>query len=120
MESAETKQSTGVVDMRKKPDERGADKEHEGYFIKDRFVCFIFLVCCLFCVGGPNEVLDSIVHLTNMIFLFFSLLVRVDSSTPTMHSQEQSIPARYLKSSASADGCPVHFVSNIYLLAFAG
>ena len=75
MESAETKQSTGVVDMRKKPDERGADKEHEGYFIKDRFVCFIFLVCCLFYVGGPNEVWDSIVYLTNMKFLLFSLLV---------------------------------------------
>ncbi|CAD6334561.1 unnamed protein product [Miscanthus lutarioriparius] len=56
VESAETKQSTGVVDTRKKADERGADKEQEGYFNKDSD--------------------------------------RVDSSTPTMHSQEQSIPAR--------------------------
>lgn len=42
MESVETKQSTGV-----------AYKEQEGYFNKDRFVCFILLVCCLFYVGGP-------------------------------------------------------------------
>ena len=75
MESAETKRSTGVVGMRKKADERGADKVQEGYFNKDRFVCFIFLVCCLFYVGGPNEVWDSIVYLTNMKFLLFSLLV---------------------------------------------
>ncbi|KAG0517055.1 hypothetical protein BDA96_09G055300 [Sorghum bicolor] len=56
VESAEIKQSTGVAVMRKKADERGADKEQEGYFSKDSD--------------------------------------RVDSSTPTMHSQEQSIPAR--------------------------
>lgn len=63
-ESAETKQSTSVVDMRmKKADERGADKRQEGYF----------------------EDSD-----------------RVDSSTPTMHSQEQSIPARKPE---NADGC---------------
>lgn len=61
-ESAETKQSTSVVDMRmKKADERGADKRQEGYF-EDRFVCFIFFVCCLFYVGEPNEVWSSIVY----------------------------------------------------------
>lgn len=41
MESAKTKQSASVVDMRKKADERGADKEEENYF-KDRFVHFHF------------------------------------------------------------------------------
>jgi hypothetical protein len=41
MESAKTKQSASVVDMRKKAEKRGGDKEEENYF-KDRFVHFHF------------------------------------------------------------------------------
>jgi hypothetical protein len=45
MESGETTQSISLVDMRKKPEERGLDKEEEDYFNKGRFVHFSFAAC---------------------------------------------------------------------------
>jgi hypothetical protein len=43
MESAETKPSTSLIDMRKKAEERVVYKKLEEYFNKDRFVHFVFL-----------------------------------------------------------------------------
>jgi hypothetical protein len=43
MESAETKASTSLIDMKKKAEERVVYKKLEEYFNKDSFVHFVFL-----------------------------------------------------------------------------
>lgn len=93
MESAKTKQSTGMVDMRKKADERGADKEED--YVKDRFVHFNFPhllpILCWW-----TQWSSGFHHLRIMKLPLFPFSNGEDSATEAMGAQKQSMPARYL------------------------